>query len=233
MAKKEDLRRLRKGTVINVKSGKMESLLGQALVLCRKHLESEYEVAMVQDRQILIEEIVTKLKTTFTDVDFHFHKTTSALRPDGGILYIISSDQKKYPILISEAKRQGTNDDREKEGLKKQAQGNAIERLGKNVIGFRTMMTTEDIFPLIVFGQGVDFADDSSIRDRVTTIAMFAPLNRIEVRNQGDRGQLARGSFFFRVEPWTVDEMVPILIEIAQTSIEYYLAKYGDSYFIY
>ena len=44
-------------------------------------------------------------------------------------------------ILISEVKSQGTNDAREKEGKSKQAMGNAIERLGKNMIGFRTPLS--------------------------------------------------------------------------------------------
>jgi len=62
------------------------------------------------------------------------------MRPDGGILYIVTKDEQKYPILITEMKNQGTNDLRLKEGKKKQAKGNAIERLGKNVIGFRTAL---------------------------------------------------------------------------------------------
>ena len=55
-------------------------------------------------------------------------------------MYIVTKDEQKYPILITEMKNQGTNDLRLKEGKKKQAKGNAIERLGKNVIGFRTAL---------------------------------------------------------------------------------------------
>lgn len=43
--------------------------------------------------------------------------------PDGGIIWMDG----KYPLLMSEIKRQGTNDELEI----KQATGNAIERLGK------------------------------------------------------------------------------------------------------
>ncbi len=59
------------------------------------------------------------------------------MKPDGGILAIKSSKDSTltYPILISEVKNQGTNDLRAKEGLRQQAQGNAIERLGKNLNG--------------------------------------------------------------------------------------------------
>ena len=142
-----------------------------------------------------------------------------------------ANDGRKFPILISEAKRQGTNDDREKEGLKKQAKGNAIERLGKNVIGFRAMCSHEEIFPFVVFGQGIDFASDSSILDRVSVIALFNPLNRTTIRNEGVNNNLQRGSFYFRVEKWSVEEMSEILIEIASESIEYYFAKYGEASF--
>ncbi len=83
------------------------------------------------------------------------------MRPDGGILSIVANDEKRYPVLITEVKNQGTNDLRAQEGKTKQAKGNAIERLGKNVIGFRTAMMTESIVPFICFGHGCDFADDS------------------------------------------------------------------------
>jgi hypothetical protein len=52
---------------------------------------------------------------------------------------------------------------RAQEGLQKQAKGNAIERLGKNVIGFRTALLHESIFPFVCFGGGCDFAPDSSL----------------------------------------------------------------------
>lgn len=135
------------------------------------------------------------------------------------------------PILISEVKNQGTNDLRVAEGKSKQAQGNAIERLGKNVIGFRTAMMNEGIIPFVCFGYGCDFADTSSILDRVVTIAMFGPLNRINVVNQGESGVFNRGSFFFREAAWSEEEMSAIMHEIAQRSVHYYYAKYGQEAF--
>jgi hypothetical protein len=69
----------------------------------------------------------------------------------------------QQPFLITEVKNQGTNDLRAKEGLRKQARGNAIERLGKNVIGFRMALLHESIFLFACFGDGCDFAPDSSI----------------------------------------------------------------------
>lgn len=231
MAKREDLRRTRKGTVINVSSQKMEGLLAQALVATIERIESEFPVTLVHESKVYLSTIVNHLRTAFPDVDFDYRFDTSFLLPDGGILYVEALDGSQHVVLISEAKRQGTNDLREAEGLKKQSKGNAIERLGKNVTGFRTWMSTEGIFPFVVFGQGVDFDESSSILDRVTTIAMFAPLNTIEVVNVGDDKQFNRGSFFFRPESWSVEEMSAIMYEIVKRSLYYYFSKYGDSAF--
>jgi type II restriction enzyme len=153
------------------------------------------------------------------------------MRPDGGILSIVDDKEKKYPILITEMKNQGTNDLRLKEGKKRQAKGNAIERLGKNVIGFRAALLKETIFPFICFGDGCDFAPDSSILDRVVTISMFGELNKIRVHNEGAHGQFNRGSFFFREKLWTPKEMAEKMIEICDSSIYYYFSKYGKERF--
>jgi type II restriction enzyme len=80
-------------------------------------------------------------------------------------------------------KNRGTNDLRLKEDKKKQAKGNAIERLGKNVIGLRAALLNEAIFPFICFGDGCDFAKDSSVLDKVITISMFGKLNIIRVHS--------------------------------------------------
>jgi len=231
VAKREDLRRVRAGSIINVHSSKMESELIKALEKTVLLLDSEFEIELVHEPRIFLRDIVGDLRRDYPDVKFDYLFDTSFLLPDGGILYLKARDGTKRVVLISEAKRQGTNDLREAEGLKRQAKGNAIERLGKNVTGFRTWLRGEAIFPFVVFGQGVDFDTDSSILDRVTTIAMFAPLNTSEVHNVGENGMFNRGSFYFRASEWEVDEMAGIMYEIAKRSIYYYFAKYGDDSF--
>lgn len=67
------------------------------------------------------------------------------------------------------------------EGLPKQSKGNGIERLGKNMRGIDAMFLGEKITPFVCFGEGDDFADDSSIRDRVATLNGFFPLNQVFV----------------------------------------------------
>ena len=136
-----------------------------------------------------------------------------------------------FPVLISEVKNQGTNDQRRREGLPRQARGNAIERLGKNVIGLRTALMRESIFPFVCFGYGCDFEEDSSILDRVTTIAMFGSLNKTYLHNAGTDGRFNRGSFYFRPEQWRVAEMAAIMKDIAERSVLYYFSKYGERHF--
>jgi type II restriction enzyme len=153
------------------------------------------------------------------------------MRPDGGVLFLIDKDGVRRPILIVEVKNQGTNDLRAQEGKARQAMGNAIERLGKNVIGFRTALLPEGIMPFVCFGDGCDFAETSSIRDRVVTIAMFGPLNEINVVPAGEGSQFCRGSFFFREKPWSKKKMAEVMFEVANRSVHYYFAKYGEDNF--
>lgn len=127
-------------------------------------------------------------------------------------------------------KNQGTNDLRAEEGLPKQAKGNAIERLGKNLIGLRTASLREGIFPFVCFGYGCDFSPDSSILDRVSVMAMFGKLNHTYLFNE-EQGRFNRGSFYFRREKWSVDEMAAVMIDIAERSVLYYFAKYREQHF--
>jgi type II restriction enzyme len=232
MAKRDQLRSLRTGTVINRASKTQEKDIDRALRKVVEKLQKFAPIALVHDRQWKLEAICEHLRSHFPDVDFHCHFGSSAIRPDGGILRLVANDGEQFPILIAEVKNQGTNDLRAKEGLPKQAKGNAIERLGKNVIGLRAAMRSEIIFPFVCFGFGCDFADDSSIRDRVTTIAMFGKLNRTYLHAMGPNGIFDRGSFYFREAVWSVDEMADILFDVAKRSVQYYFSKYGEKRFV-
>lgn len=64
---------------------------------------------------------------------------------------------KNIPLPIAEVKNQGTNELRAEEGKARQAMGNAVEHLGKNVIGLRAAMLSEAIFLFVCFGYGCDF----------------------------------------------------------------------------
>lgn len=181
------------------------------------------------DNKIYISSIISDLKEKIPNEEWFYNFNKSSLKPDGGILYIKDKNNSKFPILITEMKKQGTNDIVITKTGKKQAQGNAIERLGKNVIGFRTWMKTENIFPFVCFGWGCDFDEKSSILDRVVTIAEFGKLNQINIHNTE---HTKRGSYYFRKDPFIIDELVNIMCQIAEASIYYYFSKYGKDKFM-
>jgi type II restriction enzyme len=235
MADRDRLRIQRTGTIINTTSKKQETEVIQSLERVIIYLDDKFgkRITLSHSKQWRLGEIVGELRQTYPEMEFHHHFDNTYIRPDGGLLFIESSqeDALTYPILISEVKNQGTNDLRASEGLPRQARGNAIERLGKNVIGLRTVLMRESIFPFVCFGYGCDFEDVSSILDRVSTMAMFGRLNKTYLHNE-EGGRFNRGSFYFREEQWSVDEMTNVMKDIAERSILYYFSKYGEDYFL-
>lgn len=233
MAKKDDLRVQRAGTIINMISSRQEKALTLALAAVSRRLEERFPgIALKLETQWLLSSVVSDLRSRFPEVDFHYYHSRSSMRPDGGILSVVDKHDNAFPILIAEKKNQGTNNLRAAEGKAKQAKGNAIERLGKNVIGFRTAFLGEAIFPFVCFGDGCDFAEDSSILDRVVTIAMFGKLNQENLHNTGPQGVFDRGSFYFREEEWNQNEMSERCYSIAEKSVFYYYSKYGEEVFV-
>lgn len=234
MANKNRLRELRTDTVINATAKQQETELIKALYEVVEYLRDKFAkgITLIHEKQWYLQDIINELKPYFPDTDLYCHFENTSMKPDGGILAIKGSKDNNltYPILISEVKNQGTNDLRAKEGLRRQAQGNAIERLGKNLIGFRTALLRESIFPFVCFGYGCDFEETSPILDRVSTMAMFGRLNKTYLHNEED-GRFNRGSFYFRAEKWTADEMFDIMKDIAERSVLYYFSKYREDYF--
>ena len=176
--------------------------------------------------------VLEKLVSTETST-----QDNTTIKPDGGLIWV-EIDYVKYYILVSEQKTQGTNDKRLIEGKEIQAKGNAVERLGKNVIAVEILFGEEEITPMVVFLQGCDFFDEeSTIPDRVRTIAKFQPMNQINLfKKQIQKYNWFAGSYYMRghsmkdkpgTSDWTFDEMLTILLEVATQSTEYYLSKYG------
>lgn len=232
MAHKARLRQNRYGTVINLTSKQQETALGEAVLETTEKLTEKFGFTLRHQKKAVLTEIVEDLRAQFPDVDFAQPFETSSMSPDGGIVsLVLVEDGRGLPVLITEAKNQGTNDARALEGLPPQAKGNAIERLGKNVIGFRTMMLSTGIMPFVCFGYGIDFDDPSSILDRVRTIAMFGELNTVNVANTGDSGRFNRGSFFFRRAEWSKHEMVEVMLDVATRATHYYISVYGEDAF--
>ena len=235
MARRDDLRAQRTGTVINATSKQQETVLFRALRQVVASLQSWLPEGMELQHQKnwRLGDVVRDLRANLPNSEFHHHFNASSMRPDGGILSLrpVTDSPSLYPVLISEVKNQGTNDLRLAEGKPRQAKGNAVERLGKNVIGLKAALLWESIFPFVCFGYGIDFDDDSSILDRVSTIAMFGRLNKTYL-HKDPSDLFVRGSFYFRKEPWSADEMAEIMLDIAKRSAQYYWSKYGESHFV-
>lgn len=163
-------------------------------------------------------------------------KSSSYIQPDGGLCWVLINSVKYY-ILVTEQKKQGTNDKRIMEGKEEQSTGNAVERLGKNLDAFDVLFGDEDIYPFVVFLQGCDFSEDSSIPDRVKTMFKFQEQNKINLEwKRLQKYNYVGGSYFMRghsiydeagTSDWLLEEMVPIMFEIANRSTEYYISKYG------
>lgn len=229
MSDKILLRKTRENTVINRTSkGQEKEVLTALRIVTDRLLQKFPNIKLEHQKRLTLKSVVEHLKKHFPDIDFHYEYDSSFMTPDGGFLAIKDKNNNPFYILIPEVKNQGTNDLRESEGLGKQSKGNAIERLGKNVIGLRAYFLSEDIFPFICFGYGCDFEDGSSILDRVVTIAMFGKLNKTYLYNEK---QFNRGSFYFRCEKWSINEMANIMYDIAEKSVLYYFSKYGSDIF--
>lgn len=232
MAKSEQLRLIHEQMQLNRTSKHEDEQIATVVKSVMNDLIAEFNVQLVWIKKIMIKTVISELREKFPDVSFADPEVAkSFMSPDGGITYLVDKDHNMYPILIGEVKNQGTNAARLREGLPKQAKGNAVERLGKNVIGFRTYMLNEAIFPYVCFGDGCDFEKGSSILDRVSTIAMFGALNEDHTFNAGPNGVFNRGSYYFKSDNWTIEELYDIMYEIAKRSIYYYFSKYGESSF--
>lgn len=230
------LRKSHLGISLNNQSAEMELRLAVALDALEELIRERYSIAIRRRRHVRLQDIVVQLNESFGQANGIVFttatpKASTSLRPDGGLIYVMDQRDQERCTLVTEVKRQGTNDVRKAEGKPRQAQGNAIERLRKNMQGIDCLFAGEAITPFVCFGEGIDFASDSSILDRVATMNSFFPLNAVYV----DKIFVVRPaeeifkptSLFFREAPWTPEEMRDTMWIICQRSIDYYDAKYG------
>lgn len=174
----------------NLKSKVDDKEVYQAMKLVMEYLKSKWEFNSYFDSDyelefasyIEIRYMIEFIKRRNIRNDFCYDCIDRKIVPDGGILYLVNKkDNKKMPLVIAEIKRQGTNKERIKEGKPKQATGNAIERLGKNLTGIKAMMNHEKITPFICFGWGCDFTENSeetlTVRSKIIVMNEFYNLN--------------------------------------------------------
>lgn len=222
----------------NSRSKQDDKNIYQAMNLVSDYIKTRFDFAknfphysIEFAHEISIQYIINFIRAKKVRSEFDTSYIDRKIIPDGGILFLVKHidgvEVDRKPILIAEIKRQGTNDERVKEGKTKQATGNAIERLGKNLTGIKAMMMYEGITPFVCFGWGCDFAADSgTVLSKVSMLNEFYPLNRIFVHKRdgsADYNKFSPVSMFFREEEWQTDEMFEVMKEIAETSIRYYL----------
>ena len=174
--------------------------------------------------------IVQALESEFPQADFSYCVDVSKMKPNGAILSIKKTDGTFVPILVMERGLLESRNHTKRIAPKTFNPQKKIPNLVENAVNFKHSFFGEHIFPYVWFGDGCDFSEDSTILDRVTTIAMFGELNKEYLYTQSDK--FNRGSFYFRVDPWTVDEMFNIALKIAIGSVYYYFSKYGKEQFI-
>ncbi len=212
-------------SIKNSKSKKMDKDIDKAILIVLATLRKKYpKLTFEHQKTMKLADIIALLSTQYPEHARRFGKplSTSFISPDGGFIFATNKQGERRIILVSEVKHQGTNDKRKKEGLPKQARGNAIERLGKNLIGIRAIFKNEGVLPFVCFGNGDDFSDGSSIIDRVLTMNDFFALNKIFVRK--DFLPFEPSSMLFRYNAWSAEEMADIMLKISKEAIEYRFA---------
>lgn len=186
----------------------------------------DYE--LLYDKKIKIIDMIKFIESKKIRSEFFPYDEGRSIVPDGGIIYLIDKvNDVKLPLLIAEVKHQGTNKERIQKGKNKQATGNAIERLGKNLTAIKSYLHYENITPFVCFGHGCDFApNELTVLNKIWCLNEFYDINKIFVNkrdNDKDHGGFSPVSMYFREEKWSVSEMTEIMKEIAEYSFRYWL----------
>jgi len=204
-----------------------------------KTIFNEDAKKLEQNLSQTVKELILDLKNLFPEIDFfwdykidkkHIAKNIGKfnwtpcsknpfIKPDGGILYA-KINGKVYPILVAEAKKQGTNDKLIEEGKKKQAKGNAIERAVKNHSELKLFFKPFDFYPYVVFASGCDFEESSSINDRLDSMTEYESRNKEYIFHPN---KLA--TIWIREKSWTYSEIYDKIKSISNSIILHILNK--------
>ena len=198
-------------------------------------LQEEYpSVEFLWKKIITKREIAAKVNPK---VPYNPESEKSFVSPDGGVLFVRYKGI-DLPILISEAKKQGTlffkEDGTLREDLtdtqislalsgKNQGRGNAIERAYKNIEEFRLYCESLNYFPYVLFACGKDFESGSSILDRLDAMTRYEPRN---VNYVADCEDLETGrkeqkvTAYVQEDYFTANEMFDKIYDVAKTSLK-------------
>jgi hypothetical protein len=185
-------------TIFNEDAKKNETILSSAIQdliddLRKKYPQIEFWLESKLDKFSIAKNI--------GKINWTPHSKNPFIKPDGGILYA-KINEKIYPLLVSEAKKQGTNDKLLEEGKKKQSRGNAIERAVKNHSELKLFFRPYDFYPYVVFASGCDFEETSSINDRLDCMTEYNPRN-VEYLFNPDK----LATIWIRENAWTYSEI--------------------------
>jgi type II restriction enzyme len=201
----------------NKKAKKIENDVVQSVLLIKKYLEKKYSNYQFEHKKIITKTEITKSLGLKNYVPA---SKKSFIKPDGGVLYVNFGDGVLWPILIAEAKQQGTNDIRQEEGKKKQPKGNAVERAYKNFNELKLFCKNITFFPYVIFVSGCDFSPGSSIIDRLDSLTEYKPRNKILVK---DEAKIA--SVFMRDSGFNQEEIYETMKKIVNISIDELIKK--------
>ncbi|MDE0229983.1 MAG: restriction endonuclease [Spirochaetaceae bacterium] len=238
MAKSSDLRSNKaQHAPKNVHSKRSDKAIHEAMLDCIGYLNKRMAghmdgYSLEFDTKLSYLQLIDMIRVSGQRSEFDPTFADRTIKPDGGVIWLTRPDDEQYRrlVVVSEVKKQGTNKERIAEGRGRQAQGNAIERLGKNLIGIRAALNHEVLTPFVCFGWGCDFEENydegSFVMSKVSMMNEFYPLNRTYVFKKdgsSDKNRFAPVSMYFREPEWQHDEMFHILKEVAETSLRYYL----------
>lgn len=143
-----------------------EKTVSEISRLAIKQLQNEYPNLEFKHRSsIAKDEINQKLQSLDKELGQTLFVSSSAIRPDGGIIEVKDDKGEWRIVLVTEAKHQGKDIENIREGKlvgKNKDQdlmtaGNAIERSHKNISEIANLMLAESHFPYVLFLGGSNF----------------------------------------------------------------------------
>jgi hypothetical protein len=233
-----------------------EMRLINAIEKIKETILEEYNIESILEYKLYFNDCIDYMNGKYINInkndETHTNNKNIYIKPDGGILYIII-EGKKYPILISEIKYQGTNDIKYELNQPKQACGNAIERAAKNIRMSEMMFSNENIFPYVLFSAGCDFHTSETIHSRISSMNYGKHNYNIEINKQtslnyiqnklktyiNDIDIYVNNKYTFQSfikshkynelkhgeSLWLESEIYMVLIDIVRKSIDYYIQK--------
>ncbi len=177
MAKKDQLRDLRTGTVINTTSKAQEKDIDRALKKVVESLHKFAPIALVHDRQWKLDAICASEKALSRrglPLPLQYQRDPPRRR------HFENGRERRRAVSFADCRSQEPGHQRSsgQGGIAETGDGERHRTARKKRDRPARAMRSETIFPFVCFGYGCDFVDKSSIRDRVSTIAMFGELNK-------------------------------------------------------